>query len=182
MLGVFERKGIPREPRDAASPGAEAYDVLLFGLGRFGTAIGMRLKARGVRVLGVDFSPAAVQRWRELGLDAAFGDATDPEFVSELPLARASWLVSTVPVHLPGVTVEDARRTLIQISRLAGFSGRVAVASHNDRETRDLSDAGADVVLEPFQDAADRAADILCGGDARERTRFPAIPAEPVPG
>jgi Kef-type K+ transport system membrane component KefB len=182
LLGIFERKGTPREPRDTTSHGDEGFDVLLFGLGRFGTAIGMRLQKRGVRVLGVDFSPAAVQRWREFGLDAAFGDATDPEFVSELPLTRANWLVSTVPVHLPGVTVEDARKTLIQLSRLAGFRGRVAVASHNDRQTRDLAEAGADVVLEPFEDAADRAVDLLCGDDARERARFPALPAEPVRG
>jgi Kef-type K+ transport system membrane component KefB len=178
LLGVFERKGTPREPREAVSRGDDEYDVLLFGLGRFGTAIGIRLKKRGVRVLGVDFSPAAVQRWRELGLDATFGDAVDPEFVSDLPLVSARWLVSTVPVHLPGLTVEDARKTLIQLSRLAGFTGRVAVASHNDRETRDLARAGADLVLEPFQDAADRAVAILCGEAEFERTRFPPVPAE----
>lgn len=180
LLGLFERKDTPREPRDAASHDKAGYDVLLFGLGRFGSAIGMRLHQRGVRVLGVDFSPAAVQRGRELGLDATFGDATDPEFVSELPLADAKWLVSTVPVHLPGVSVEDARRTLIQLSRLAGFKGRVAVASHNDRDTRDLGQAGADVVLEPFQDAADRAVDILCGEEELERMRFPPILSEPA--
>ncbi|MGE3744997.1 MAG: cation:proton antiporter [Sphingomonadaceae bacterium] len=178
LLGLFERKGTPREPRDAASHDKAGYDVVLFGLGRFGTAIGMRLHKRGVRVLGVDFSPTAVQRGRELGLDATFGDATDPEFVSELPLADAKWLVSTVPVHLPGVSVEDARRTLIQLSRLAGFKGQVAVASHNDRETRDLGQAGADVVLEPFQDAADRAVEILCGEEELERMRFPPIQSE----
>lgn len=179
LLGIFERKGTPREPRDAAADTAEGHDVLLFGLGRFGTAIGIRLKARGVRVLGIDFSPAAVQRWRELGMEARFGDASDPEFVAELPLTTAKWLVATVPTHIPGLSSEDARRTLIQLARLAGFAGRIAVASHHDHETLELADAGA-VVLEPFQDAADRAVDILCGEDERERTRFPSILAEPA--
>ncbi|MFD1104647.1 cation:proton antiporter [Sphingobium olei] len=182
FLGLFERKGTPREPRDGAPQLDAGYDMLIFGLGRFGTAIGMRLKSRGLRVLGIDFNPAAVQRWRELGLDAVFGDAGDPEFVSELPLASAKWLVSTVPVHLPGLNAEDARRTLIQLSRLSGFSGRVAVASHSDGEQQDLSDAGADLVLEPFQDAADRAVELLSGEQERERTRFPGIPAERVLG
>jgi Kef-type K+ transport system membrane component KefB len=49
LLGIFERKGTPREPRDTTSHGDEGFDVLLFGLGRFGTAIGMRLQKRGVR-------------------------------------------------------------------------------------------------------------------------------------
>tara|TARA_R110000782_G_scaffold117364_4_gene207749 strand:+ start:58939 stop:60657 length:1719 start_codon:yes stop_codon:yes gene_type:complete len=180
MLGLFERKSTPREPRDATPDVDARYDILIFGLGRFGTAIGMRLKSRGFRILGIDFNPAAVQRWRELGLDAVFGDAGDPEFVSELPLVSANWLVSTVPVHLPGLNAEDAHRTLIQLSRLSGFTGRVAVAARGDEDRQGLSNAGADMVLEPFQDAADRAVDILCGEEERERTRFPAIPPESV--
>ena len=112
-------------------------------------------------MLGVDFSPAAVQRWRELGLDTRFGDATDAEFISELPLGSAEWIVSTVPIHPTGLSHEDARSTLIQLSRSAGFRGRVAVASHHASDTERLFGAGADLVLEPFQDAADRAADLL---------------------
>ena len=86
LLGVFERKGSPREPSDADVLHDKGHKVIVFGLGRFGTAIGMRLQKRGVRALGVDFNPLAVRRWRELGLDSKFGDATDPEFVAELPL------------------------------------------------------------------------------------------------
>jgi hypothetical protein len=97
-----------------------------------------------------------------------------------LPLVSAKWLVSTVPVHLPGLTAEDVQRTLIQLSRLSGFTGRVAVSARGNGDGKALSKAGADLVLELFQDAADRAVDILCGQEERERTRFPAIPAEPV--
>ena len=38
--------------------------------------------------------------------------------------------------------------------------------------------SGADLVLEPFQDAADRAVDILCGGAEEERTEIPMIETE----
>src|SRR6056297_1070267 len=86
VLGVFERRGTPREPKEAAEHQVAGYQVIVFGLGRFGTAIGMRLARRGVRVLGVDFNPLAIRRWRELGLEADFGDATDPEFIAELPI------------------------------------------------------------------------------------------------
>ncbi|MDM7932233.1 cation:proton antiporter [Tabrizicola sp.] len=178
LLGVFEREGTPREPSEAGSHKGRGFSIILFGLGRFGTAIGMRLKKRGVQVLGVDFNPQAVKRWRELGLEAEFGDATDPEFVAELPLRDAKWLVSTVPIHPTGLSHEDARRTLIQLVRASGFTGRVAAASHSAAETDTLFRSGADMVLEPFQDAADRAVELLTGAKAEERTEIPEIAAE----
>jgi hypothetical protein len=177
-LGIFERRGTPREPSEAAEFQGAGYKVIVFGLGRFGTAIGMRLARRGERVLGVDFNPLAVRRWRELGLEAEFGDATDPEFIVELPLRGADWVVSTVPVHAKGLSYEDTRTTLIQLARSAGFAGRVAVTSHDRQETETMLGAGADLVLEPFQDAADRATELLCGGPEAERTAIPGIETE----
>jgi len=178
LLGIFERKGTPREPSEAGAHGDVHYDVVLFGLGRFGTAVGIRLKKRGIRVLGVDFSPLAVRRWRELGLEAAFGDATDPEFVAELPFRRTGWLVSTVPTYPTGLSHEDARMTLIQSARAAGFVGRIAATSHSAGDTAALYASGADMVLEPFQDAADRAVDLLCGAKKSERTEIPEVATE----
>jgi Kef-type K+ transport system membrane component KefB len=178
VLGIFERRGTPREPSDGATHGEDGYKVIVFGLGRFGTAIGLRLKKRGIRVLGVDFNPMAVRRWRELGLETEFGDATDPEFVADLPLARADWIVSTVPIHPTGLSHEDTRTTLIQLTRSSGFRGRIAVASHHPQDTEELVAAGADIVLEPFQDAADRAVELLCGAREEERTEIPPIETE----
>ncbi len=178
LLGVFERKGTPREPSEAGAHREDGCKVIIFGLGRFGTAIGMRLNKRGIRVLGVDFNPLAVRRWRELGLETEFGDATDPEFVAELPLTRAEWIVSTVPIHPTGLSHEDTRTTLIQLTRTSGFRGRVAVASHHPKDTEELFASGADMVLEPFQDAADRAVDLLCGAPEEERTKIPSIETE----
>jgi len=178
LLGFFERKGAPREPEEAGRHRDNDYKVIVFGLGRYGTALGMRLKRRAIRVLGVDFNPFAVRRWRSLGLEAEFGDATDPEFVTGLPLARAEWIVSSIPIHMTGVSVEDSRTTLIQLTRTAGFLGKIAVTSHQARDTRDLSNAGADIVLEPFQDAADRAVELICGAPTEAWTDVPLIDAE----
>jgi Trk K+ transport system NAD-binding subunit len=178
FLGLFERRGTPREPLETDARQHEAFGIVIFGLGRFGTAIGLRLKKRGIRVLGIDFNPQAVRRWRDLGLEADFGDATDPEIVAELPLHGADWVVSAVPIHQASLSHEDARRTLIQLSRAAGFHGRIAAASHSSRDTEALFSAGVDLVLEPFQDAADRAVDLLSGTVNEERTDFPEISAE----
>jgi Kef-type K+ transport system membrane component KefB len=178
LLGIFERRGTPREVSGTGDHDAERFAVILFGLGRFGTAIGLRLRARGLRVLGVDFNPQAVRRWRDLGLEADYGDASDPDFVAGLPLDGADWMVSTVPIHPTGLSHEDTRRTLIQLARGAGFRGRIAAASHSPADSEGMSGAGIDLVLEPFQDAADRAVDLLCGAPEADRTAFPEIAAE----
>ncbi|MBL3567340.1 hypothetical protein JMM59_20385, partial [Rhodovulum sulfidophilum] len=51
-------------------------------------------------------------------------------------------------------------------------------ASHNAADTQELLGAGADLVLEPFQDAADRAVELLTGAPETERTAIPGIGSE----
>jgi Kef-type K+ transport system membrane component KefB len=156
LLGVFERKHSLRHAPDAADRLGQ-YDVILFGLGRFGSAIAERLRRGGKRVLGVDFNPLAIRQARAAGIDAEYGDASDPEFLTALSLRNAAWVVAALPVHQTGLSYEDLRRTIIQSVRATGFSGRIAVVSHNEADSQALRAAGADVILEPFQDAADRA-------------------------
>lgn len=83
---MLERKGTSREPGAVSAQHAfRRYDVLIFGLGRFGTAIGLSLKNKGIRVLGIDFNPITGRRWRDLGVDTEFGDGPSrnscPDFV-----------------------------------------------------------------------------------------------------
>ncbi len=181
LLGVVARRGAPRErSRDVRTSG-ERPAVILFGLGRFGAAIAVRLQRRGVPVLGVDFNPQAVRRCRGLGIATRYGDATDPEFIADLPLAGARWLVSTTPSHATGVTHDDARAILIQLARGAGFGGRIAVTSHRAEDTEALRALGVDLVVEPFQDAADRAVELLAGAEVEERIEIPPLETEQRP-
>jgi Kef-type K+ transport system membrane component KefB len=160
FLGAFERQG--RSEASAGNPvEAKPYDAIVFGLGRYGGAIGRRLARKGYRVLGVDFSPSAVSRWRLDGMDAIYGDVSDPEFIATLPISPLRWLVSTIREHGGQVNHADAHMVLIQALRERGFQGTIAVTSSHEVDSEALSAAGADLVLEPFQDAADRAVDLL---------------------
>jgi hypothetical protein len=178
VLGLFERRETPRERNDGSLHAAQDFDIVIFGLGRFGTAIAIRLKRNGLRVLGIDFNPIALERARSLELDVAFGDATDPEFVTGLPLTTARWVVSTIPIEPTGLSREDARLTLLQTVRATMFRGRIAVTSHSTSDANLLTASGVDSVLEPFQDAADRAVELLLGGERFERTPIPLIASE----
>lgn len=163
-LRIFERVHPWREAAAAGEMQAEAGgapDVVIFGLGRFGGAIAERLRERGLTVLGVDFDPEAVRAWRRGGYAAVYGDATDPELVAALPLERTRWAISSIPGHAGGVTHDDHRLALISALHSHRFGGKVAVTTHVPAEVDVLLGRGADLVLLPFQDAAERTAEII---------------------
>ena len=160
-LWVFERKVPAREMALEEGESAARYDVILFGLGRYGWSIGRVLDERGASELGVDFDPEAVARWRKAGRAGIYGDAEDPEFVATLPLETAQWVVIATPPVRRGVAHDDARTTLLDNLRRAGFKGRIAVRCHDGSDMQHFKAAGADVVLLPFSDAADYAVNLL---------------------
>lgn len=164
-LSVFERPfarraGKPEIDEAQPEPG-RGHDAILFGLGRYGTALAERLRAAGMRILGVDFNPEEVRRWRAEGLDAIYGDASDNEFLESLPLHDVRWVIASLPAHGDGLLQESPRSALIDGLRRRGFGGRIAVPAHRSSELQALQAKGADLVLLPFRDAADRAANLI---------------------
>jgi Kef-type K+ transport system membrane component KefB len=160
-LGVFERKVPARELALEEGETGEHYDVVLFGLGRYGLSISRVLSARGVSLLGVDFDPEAVGRWRKAGHSAVYGDAEDPEFAATLPLETAEWVVIAIPPLRGGVVHDDTRLVLFDNLKRAGYAGKIAVRCHDAADMRQFRDAGATVVMLPFSDAADYAVNLL---------------------
>jgi Kef-type K+ transport system membrane component KefB len=162
VLGVFERRR--PEAEDAGSQESDrAHDVILFGLGRYGLGIALAMRDGGKRILGVDFSPEAVRFARDQGFDVVFGDATDPEFLGHLPLAKAEWLVMAVPEHDTGLSHDDPRQALLRAVRALGFTGKIAVAAQREATAQNLQAEHADLVLMPYRDAAFAAARMIIG-------------------
>jgi Kef-type K+ transport system membrane component KefB/Trk K+ transport system NAD-binding subunit len=160
-LHLFERKTAHREdggvPMELHGP---PVDVVVFGLGRYGTGIVDHLEARGRTVLGVDFDPQVVKEWNARGRLAVYGDGEDPEFATMLPLSSARWVVSSV---------RDPRvnRYIVHALRHAGFSGNIAVAA-DQRDTIEFGDDDSSrIVLAPFEDAAKQAVDLLMEAEER---------------
>lgn len=153
-LGVFERKRANRqEPPDNDTEAGE-HDVILFGLGRFGSGIARELQQRGHRVLGVDFDPELVRRHESDGYTLCYGDAEDPEFLATLPIGQAQWVLSSV-------REKSVNLTLLHGLRDHGYQGAVAVTADNLADAEQLKHAGVDQVLMPYADAAAEAVDYL---------------------
>jgi len=158
VLGIFERKIPKREITvDHQRIIDKHYDVILFGLGRYGTEIAQHLVKSGYSILGIDFNPDEIRQWQQKGYDAKCGDACDQEFIDSLSLQGVKWVLAAMPQHDLGLTHEDPRLVLIVTLKAAGFKGKVAVSAHHSKDISFLKLKGADLVFLPFHDAAERA-------------------------
>lgn len=95
-LNIFERAIPYREQQKEDEGIGSSADVILFGLGRFGTGIAKILRANNYKVQGIDFNPDLVHKCDSAGHSVHYGDAEDPEFISALPLASVKWIICTV--------------------------------------------------------------------------------------
>lgn len=148
-LGPFERRDPFRERAEGeALPGA---DVIVFGIGRYGSRLVDNLGRDGFAVLGVDFDPETLRAPRAATAKLVYGDAEDEEFVAHLPLRTARCVVSTL-------RDPPLNRGLIRALRRLGYTRHIVVTARTRHDHADLLAAGADEVLTPYADAADHAA------------------------
>jgi Kef-type K+ transport system membrane component KefB len=161
-LGYFERRHPWREEEaNRQQVDKQDFDIILFGLGRYGSMIAECLAKEGYKFLGVDFNPDVVKRWQRDGYSALYGDVSDPDFFEMLPLNSAKWVISAIPQHDLGLTHEDPRLLLINALKEHHFTGMIGVSTQNPAEVAILTDKGADIVFLPFQDAAYHAVEKL---------------------
>ncbi|ABM12258.1 MULTISPECIES: cation:proton antiporter [Mycolicibacterium] len=123
------------------------FDIILFGLGRFGSHLADRLSGAGHRVLGVDFDPHGVRAHRRDGVTTTFGSAEDLDLLEALPLDRAKYVISAIPVL-------QTNLALLHGLRQHQFSGAVALTAHTRHDAERLRATGVEIVIEPFSSAA----------------------------
>ncbi len=155
-LGIFERKIPYREetPEEQETLRLPRVDVLIFGLGTYGSSIARRLRRRGQQVVGVDFDPQVLRYWREQGVPVLYGDMEDPDLLEHLPIRHTRWVLSAVPDR-------NATTSLVSLLRAAHFPGKLALTARSEAEAEHYRALGADLVLRPFADAAEQAVDAL---------------------
>lgn len=142
-LAILERRG-PREPKIVA---ADSFDVILYGLGRFGGHLAHRLSIAGHRVLAVDFDPHQIKTHSAAEFAVVFGSAEDEQLLESLPLSEAKYVISAIPIA-------QVNLALLQSLRQHGFTGTIALTAHTHHDAERLRAAGVHTVLEPFSTAA----------------------------
>lgn len=151
LLAPFERTESRKTELDDTD---RDVDVILYGLGRFGGHVADRLSHARHRVLAVDFDPHRVASNSRGGVKAVFGSAEDVHFLETLPLSRACYVISTIPLL-------ETNKALLHGLRHHNFRGKIALTAHTRHDAEQLRAAGADIVLDPFASAATAATDAL---------------------
>lgn len=118
------------------------YDVLVFGYHRLGWKICEGLKKMGKSFAVVDFDPIAVHKLEKRGIPVFFGDATDVEFLCEVPIEKAKMIISTFPMA-------DDQITLIKHIRLVNKRAIVIGNLAHKVLLDEMYAAGADYVMMP---------------------------------
>jgi Kef-type K+ transport system membrane component KefB/Trk K+ transport system NAD-binding subunit len=153
-LKIFERKKTYREDVSGSDSSVISVDVIMVGLGNYGSGLVDQLLKRKKNIVGVDFDPAVLEKWRSRSVSVLYGDIDDPDILEQLPLKKAQWVVSTV-------RNKELNLAFLQELRVAGFKGKIAFTATNEEEARFYEKAGTHVVFRPFKDAAEQAADSL---------------------
>lgn len=154
-LSLFERKRPHRELAVATERhDLREADVIVFGLGRYGSRLALSLKEAGLKVLGVEFDPEVVRDMRRQGLPVRYGDGIASEFLESLPLKDTRWVVSTLPDMA-------SNRDLFRGLRELHFTGELAVVARDEVDGVALKQMGAPTVLYPMRNAVDYAVESL---------------------
>lgn len=140
---IFDRfyKSLCRFERNIQHPDEqpiylEGACTLILGLGRTGTAALRELQDNGINIIGIDSNNDKVQKYKEEGLSAHYGDAEDPQFWEKLKLG---------PVHTVLLCLSDFSAKIVSVRRLRkqGFTGQIVAHCMDNEEEKKLLEEGA---------------------------------------
>jgi CPA2 family monovalent cation:H+ antiporter-2 len=129
--------------------------VVLVGYGRVGRRIAAALRAQDIPFVVADQNRELVERLREEGMAAVWGDAAEPAVLIQAHIARARVLVVATPDALNV-------RQMIETARTLNPAIETVVRSHNEAEARLLAqEVEATVFLGEHELAQAMARDVL---------------------
>lgn len=149
MLTIFERKNPHRElARESQQVKDTIADIIVIGLGRYGSSLALGLQKTGLNVLAVDFDPENYKKQQRKGLNVRFGDGTESDFIDSLPIKNTQWVVSTLPDI-------GANQLLIHALKESRYKGNVAIVAREELDKKALKNLGVTIVLYPIMDAVE---------------------------
>jgi Kef-type K+ transport system membrane component KefB len=173
LLTIFEQKVPFAEQKKKIQPTSEKVDVIVFGIGRFGSALMDSIEKKGLSVIGVDFDPQLVGEWQKKGKRVYYGDAEDPELLDQLPLDKGKFFVSTL-------AVTDSDMKLWAYLQKSNYRGTAYFTVHRAAQADALKKLGAKNFLYPYSDAGYHIADRLLDQhiDQKEKIDVSELPKE----
>ncbi|MFC1722050.1 cation:proton antiporter [Patescibacteria group bacterium] len=150
LLKMFEFRKIKRQKIDSLV----MYDALIFGYRRAGPEFAHAFREMGFKYLVVDFNPATVQLLDSKGIEVEYGDASDIDFLEDLPLREVKFLVSTIPDY-------ETNMLLLSVLRQTNETAVVVVITDSMEHAAGLYEVGATHVVLSHYIGAHYAANII---------------------
>lgn len=140
-------------------------NVLVLGLGRFGSALARKLFEKGVEVMAVDRDYTKVQKLADQVTYAAQSDMTDEEAMRELGINNFD-----IAVIATGSNIEASIEATL-LCKDAGITTVIAKATNITHE-RILQKIGADKIIFPELESGERLARVISGSNLLEFIEF----------
>jgi len=120
----------------------EYFDAWVFGYHRIGWKVCEGLREKGMKYAVVDFNHSAIEKLKEKGIPAFFGDVSDIEFLQMLPLEKSNFIISTFPDP-------ESQETFISYIRSINKKATIIATLNHNMYMDTLYKAGASYIILP---------------------------------
>ena len=131
------------------------------GLGRFGSAVALRLAELGCQVLAIDKNPEAIQPVADYVTHAVVGDSQDQEVLRALGVRNYDCAIVAMGSDLAGSVL-----TTLNFKELG--MPKIICKAHDAAHQKVLEKVGADRVVIPEQEIARKLAQSLSSSNVRD--------------
>jgi Kef-type K+ transport system membrane component KefB len=137
FLRVFERKETQEHEHRATH-----YPLILFGYKKGGHEFVKTFRSMRKPYIVVDYNPDVIELLDRQHIDSLYGDATDPELLSELHISKAQLIVSTI-------TDQQVNMTLLHYVTRHNKKAVFICHADDQYQATDLYNLGATYVMLP---------------------------------
>jgi Kef-type K+ transport system membrane component KefB len=130
------------------------YDAIVIGAGRLGSSVIAGLASKGANLLIVDHNPTTLNRLGNYGHGTLYGDISDPEFASSLPLNEADAIICTAQERSTNLVVLET------LDRY-GYTGQICLTAMDEPTAAVLQEHPRVTVIRPLKMAANSIIDAL---------------------
>lgn len=147
VLSIFERKN-PTEENTNDNLLDSNYEIIILGIGRFGDSIVKSLEDHPeIKYLGVDFDPEVVKKREKTNGSIVYGDAEDPELLSQIPYQKAKCIINTI-------TDFETTKQLVKALERENYKGDLILTALTDKRANEFEEFKTSLILKPYNMAA----------------------------
>jgi Kef-type K+ transport system membrane component KefB len=146
------------KPADSIALDEEAqqarFDAIVIGAGRLGSSVIKGLVEKQARLLVVDHNPDLLGQLSKQGIETLYGDISEPEFTSSLPIFESDAVICTAQER-------STNLVLLESLKRFDYQGSICLTAMDEPTAKMLQGEPGVIVIRPLSMAADRIIDVL---------------------